>query len=71
VEVQPLALRPDDQDEFDGAVDRAEPVRCPGGELDGLARLDREVLIAEQQAQAPVEDVEPVVARRFGPMFTL
>jgi hypothetical protein len=40
VKVQALALRPEDADQLDRAVDDAEPVRCPRGELHGLAGLD-------------------------------
>jgi hypothetical protein len=60
--VQPLAVGAEDGDELDGAVDGPEPVRRPRRELDGLPRLDRQVLRPEQQPQAAVQDVEPVVA---------
>src|SRR5919106_185603 len=58
----PFPLRPEDHDRFDGAVGGAEPVRRPGRELDGLARLDREVIQAEDQPQLAAEDVDPVVS---------
>jgi len=62
VKVGAFAVGPKHGDEFDGAVDRAEPVWCEGAELDGFARLDNEVLFAEEEAHASVEDVHPVVA---------
>jgi hypothetical protein len=40
------------------AVERAEPVRRPGAELDRLAHRDRELLASEQQPQAAVQDVD-------------
>ena len=50
VQVHALALRPEDPDELDRAVDRAEPVRGPGAELDGLAGGDLQVALAEQES---------------------
>lgn len=66
MEVEPFALVANDHEELDRAVERAEPVWRPGGELGGLARLDRELLVAEQQPQVAGEDVEPVVALVYG-----
>jgi hypothetical protein len=57
-----FAMGPEDGDEFDGSVDRTEPVGREGAELDRFTRLDNEVLFAEQKAHASVEDVHPVVA---------
>jgi len=45
VEVKALAVRTKDGDEFDGAVDRAEPMWGPGAEFDRLARPDDQVLV--------------------------
>jgi len=47
VEVQTLALGPEDGDGLHRAVDGAEPVGRPGGELHGLAGLDPKVLLAQ------------------------
>src|SRR6187551_699598 len=62
VQVDALARGPEDRDQFDLLVDRAEPVRGPGRELDGLTRLGDEVAVAEDQAQASRDHVEPLVA---------
>ena len=55
-------MRPEDGDEFDGAVERTEPVRREGAELDRFVRFDNQILFAEQKAHASVEDVHPIVA---------
>ena len=44
----------------------AEPVRRRRRELDRLARLDGEVVGAEEQAQPPVEHVHPASASAAG-----
>jgi hypothetical protein len=62
VKVQPLSLGADDEDQLDGAVDGAEPVRRPSRELDGLTGLDDEGLLAQKQPQAAAEHVEPVLS---------
>ena len=51
----------EDGDQVDRPVDRPEPVRRCRCELDRLARLDREVLVAEAQPQVAVEHVHPIV----------
>ena len=56
-----LALWAEDRDEFDGAVDGTEPVRRQRRELDRLPGFDRQVVVAEQQPERTVEDVQPVV----------
>ncbi len=61
MEVEPLALRAEDGDDRHRSVDSTEPVRGAGAELDDLAGIDGEVLVAEEQAEPPVENVEPVV----------
>jgi hypothetical protein len=64
--VDALALRSEDHDELDRLVDYAEPVRCPGAELDGLTWFDREIVVAEQEPKPPVEHVHPLVALVHG-----
>ena len=44
------------------AVDGAHPVRGPGRELGRLARLEDEVVVAEDEPKAAGDDVEPFVA---------
>ena len=56
--MQPLSLGADDHDELEGPFDCAEPVRRPRRELDRLSRFDNEGLVAQQQPQAAIEDVE-------------
>jgi hypothetical protein len=62
MQVNSLPLRSHDHDELHGAVDRAEPVWCPGRELGGLAWLDDVLDAVEEEPQSPVQDVQPVVA---------
>src|SRR3712207_7919678 len=40
-------------EDLDRAADAAHPVRRPGAELRGLARLEHEVLVAEHEPEAP------------------
>ena len=61
MQVGSLAVGAEDGDQLDRPVDRPEPVRSCGCELHRLARLDREVLVAEAQPQVAVEHVHPIV----------
>ena len=62
MEVRSFAVRAEHGDQIHGTVDRPEPVRCQGTELDGVTWLDDQVLVAEQQPHASIKDVHPVVA---------
>src|ERR1022692_4329598 len=58
-----FALPAEQGQEFDGlGAGGAEPVRYPGVELGRLAWQEHQVLLAEHEAQPPVEDVGPLVA---------
>jgi DNA-binding MarR family transcriptional regulator len=61
--VEPLALRAEDAQEFDGpGVGVAEPVREVGVEFGDLAGGEDEILLTEHHAKPSVEDVQPVVS---------
>ena len=62
-DVRAFALLADEAEELDGAgAGGSEPVRGAGVELRGLAGLEDEVVLAEDQAERAVEDVDPVIA---------
>jgi hypothetical protein len=60
--MQPFAVRSEYDDRIRRAVDRAEPMRCPGAELGGFAGFDGEVPVAEDEPKFTGEHVEPVLA---------
>jgi hypothetical protein len=61
--VEAFALRAEDAQELDRlSVGIAEPVREVGVEFRDLAASEIEVLAAEDHAQSPVEDIQPVVS---------
>src|SRR5918992_2123307 len=62
LEMGPFALGSDDEDEISGPVDCTEPMRRPSGELCSLSGIEKVVVLAEEQAEAPADDVEPVMA---------
>ena len=62
-DVHPLALGAEQREHLDGVRPGvAEPVRGAGVELDHLAGLEDQVLVAEHEAEPAREDVEPLVA---------
>jgi hypothetical protein len=62
-DVGTLTLPTDQAEELGRAVaGRTEPVGGAGVEFDSFARLEKQVLVAEDQPQLSVEDVGPVVA---------
>src|SRR5918999_3235991 len=62
LEMGPFALGSDDEDEVGGPFDCTEPMRRPSGELCRLSGIEKVVVLAEEQAEAPADDVEPVMA---------
>lgn len=61
--MHPLALLPEQADEFDGfSVGAGEPMGCAGVEFRGFASAEFEVFVAQHQPQPSVEDVKPFVA---------
>ena len=61
MQVGAFAVGSEDGDQFDRAVDSAEPVRGVRGKLDCVAGFDDQVLFSEDEAHSSVEDVLPVV----------
>lgn len=62
VDVGALALWADDEDEVHRSVDGAEPARGPCGEFCCFAGVEEVGVVAEQQTQASVDHLHPVVA---------
>jgi SAM-dependent methyltransferase len=61
-EVGAFALPAEEAEDLDGSrLGAGEPVRHPGVEFGGFARVEHEVLIAEYQPESTVENVEPLV----------
>ena len=54
LEMGPFALGSDDEDEVGGPVDCTEPMRRPSGELCRLSGIEKVVVLAEEQAEAPL-----------------
>jgi len=63
VDVGALTLAVEDHDHLCGPVDGHKSVGRHGGELGGLADLDIDLAVAEQQPNSTLEHEEPVMAR--------
>ena len=61
MDVGALAFAVEDHDDLGRPVDGGEGVRCHGGKLGCLARLDGYLAFAERQAHPTLDDEEPVV----------
>src|SRR4051794_18521118 len=61
--VNPGALAVEDGEKLDrAALGAAEPMRHPGVELGRLARLQRQVVRAQDKSEPPADHVQPLVA---------
>jgi hypothetical protein len=60
--VGPVAVPVEDPDELGRAIDGGKSVRGHGRELGGLPGLDDDLAFTERQADASLDDEEPVVA---------
>lgn len=61
VDVGALAVAVEDHYEFGGLIESRDGVRCHGGELGGLSRLDGDLAVTEQQTHSSFDDEEPIV----------
>lgn len=61
MDVGALAVTVEEHDELRRAVDGCERMWRHGGELGGLAGLDRDLAFAERQTHSSLDDEEPVV----------
>ena len=59
--MQALAVHAEDHDGLHRSVCGAEPVWSPGAELDGFARFDDEVALAENESHSAGEHISPVL----------
>lgn len=62
MDVRALALGPEDRNQLDGCVDRAEPVRNHVAELHCFAWLYHKILFTQQNAHTADDHIHPVVA---------